>query len=213
MHRVVIDIGCGERKKAGAIGVDIARLETVDVLADITHGLPFRDSSVDSVHARHVLEHFDDLVAVMREVWRVCKPGGRFYVTVPHSSSHFMTWRDPTHRRGMNLSTLTYFDRTSFDGRLFAYYSGVNFRIVYRRLRFVAGGNEGRYSPQRRLLGAVATDVLEAIANRTPYMQHVCERWWGQWFGIAEAYAVLEAVKEPANAAALAARENTRVAL
>jgi len=193
--RVVIDIGCGERKHPGAIGLDIARLGAVDVLADITCGLPFRDNSVDEVHAQHVLEHFDDLVGVMREVYRVCKPGGRFVVTVPHSSSHFMTWRDPTHRRGLNLSTFEYFDRSTFDGRTFAYYSGVNFRRVYARLRFVAGGNKGRYAVNRRFVSALFTDMLEALANRSPYAQHLCERWWGHWFGIAEAYAVLEAVK------------------
>jgi SAM-dependent methyltransferase len=193
--KVVIDIGCGERKTPGAIGLDIAKLKSVDVLGDVTFGLPFKDSSVDAVHAQHVLEHFEDLPAVMKEVWRVCKPGGRFYVTVPHSSSHFMTWRDPTHKRGINLSTFEYFDRRTFDGGLFSYYSGIDFRRVYARLRFVSGGTRGRYARGRRVISSIFTDALEAIANSSPYAQHLCERWWGQWFGIAEAYAVLEAVK------------------
>ncbi len=195
MQQVVIDIGCGERKVPGALGIDIARLKTVNVLADVRHGLPFKDSSVDAAHASHLLEHFDDLPAVMKEVWRVCKPGGRFYVTVPHSSSHYMTWRDPTHKRGVSLSTLTYFDRSTFDGSLFSYYHGIDFRIVYSRLRFVAGGNRGRYAPGRRPYTALITDALDALANSGPIAQRLCERWWGSWFGVAEAYAVLEAVK------------------
>jgi ubiquinone/menaquinone biosynthesis C-methylase UbiE len=195
MGKVVIDIGCGERKYPGAIGVDIAPLPTVDLLADANAGLPFADSSVDGVHLNHVLEHLDDLVAAMDEVWRVLKPGGRVYITVPHATSSFMTWRDPTHRRGMNLSTLTYFDNTTFDGALFSYYSKANFRRVYGRLRFAAGGRAGRERPGRSIVARTLTDLLEAVANKSERHQQLCERWWGPWFGVAEAYAVLEAVK------------------
>ena len=195
MGKVVIDIGCGERKYPGALGVDIAPLPTVDVIADANAGLPFRDSSVDGVHLNHVLEHFDNLVAALDEVWRVCKPGGRVYITVPHATSSFMTWRDPTHRRGINLSTLTYFDNTTFDGAHFAYYSKANFRRVYGRLRFAAGGRAGRERAGRSIVARTLTDLLEAVANKSERHQQLCERWWGAWFGIAEAYAVLEAVK------------------
>ena len=195
MQRVVVDLGCGERKYPGAIGVDFVRLEPVDVLADANFGLPFRDSSIDGLHVNHVLEHVDNLVRTMDEIWRVLKPGGRVYITVPHSSSSFMTWRDPTHKRGMNLSTLSYFDSSTFDGGLFSYYSRANFRRVYGRLRFAAGGRAGRERPGRKLVARLLTDALEAVANRSEYQQHLCERWWGGFIGIAEAYAVLEAVK------------------
>ena len=195
LKSVVVDIGCGERKYPGSLGVDVAPLKTVDVLADIRRGLPFRDSSVDGVHASHILEHFNELVPLMDEIWRVCRPGARVYITVPHASSSYMTWRDPTHRRGVNLSALTYFDKSSFDGTLFKYYTRADFRPVYTRLRFVARGNVGRHAPGRGLLARLFTDALEAIANNGATSQHLCERWWGQWFGIAEAYAVLEAVK------------------
>ncbi|KAA0232146.1 methyltransferase domain-containing protein, partial [bacterium] len=73
-RKVAIDLGCGYRKHAGAIGIDIARIPQVDVLADATRPLPIRDSSVDAVYASHLVEHLDDLMAFMGEVWRVCKP-------------------------------------------------------------------------------------------------------------------------------------------
>jgi SAM-dependent methyltransferase len=196
---VFIDVGCGERKHPGSFGIDIAALANVDLVADVTRGLPFRDDSVDGVYASHVLEHFDDLVGVMCEIWRVCKPGSRVYITVPHASSSFMTWRDPTHKRGVTLSTFSYFDRRSFEGQLFNYYGGVDFRTIYTRLRFVAGGKAGRYASGRRIVSAVITDMLESIANRSRYAQHLCERWWSNWIGVAEAYAVLEVVKAPAD--------------
>ena len=195
MDRVVIDIGCGADKYPGALGVDIAALSTVDVQADVTRGLPFRDRSVDAVHASHVLEHFDDLVGVMDEIWRVCKPGARFYITVPHATSAYMTWRDPTHRRGLNLDTFLYFDKATADGARFGYYTKANFRCVYKRLRFAAAGERGGTRPRRNPLARAATDIFDVLANRSAYAQYLCERWWGSWLGIAEAYAVLEAVK------------------
>ncbi|MCZ7577680.1 MAG: hypothetical protein M5U18_11795 [Dehalococcoidia bacterium] len=39
-HRVVIDLGCGFRKKPGAIGFDIARIPGVDVICDVMRPLP-----------------------------------------------------------------------------------------------------------------------------------------------------------------------------
>ena len=195
MKQVAIDIGCGHNKLPSALGVDIALLPTVDLLADVTRGLPFRDGSIERVYASHVLEHFDDLVGVMDEIWRVCQPGAHVYITVPHASSSFMTWRDPTHRRGLNLSTFTYFDDSTPEGKTFRYYSRANFRTIQARLRFVAGGPQAHNAAGRRFSARIVTDVLEALANASPDAQYLCERWWGPLFGIAEAYAVLEAVK------------------
>jgi SAM-dependent methyltransferase len=190
--RFVIDLGCGDHKQPGTVGIDVAALPGVDLLGDAL-ALPLRDSAVDAVHASHVLEHFDDLVGVMEEIWRVCKPGARVYVTVPHASSSFQAWRDPTHRRGITLNTFTYFDKASPEGKRFSYYTRANFRGLFGRLRFTPGdyvSTEGR-----NRLGSALTACLETLANRSPRAQYLCERWWGGWFGIAEAYAELEAVK------------------
>ncbi len=49
---VIINIGCGRRRMAGAIGIDQIALPTVDIVADIEKGLPFlADNSVDVVIA------------------------------------------------------------------------------------------------------------------------------------------------------------------
>ncbi|RJQ79732.1 SAM-dependent methyltransferase [Pseudonocardiaceae bacterium YIM PH 21723] len=47
------------------------RLEVADV-----HRLPFPDDSFDVVHAHQVLQHVTDPVQALREMRRVCKPGG-----------------------------------------------------------------------------------------------------------------------------------------
>ncbi|WP_037576321.1 class I SAM-dependent methyltransferase [Phaeacidiphilus oryzae] len=47
------------------------RLEVADV-----HALPYPDDSFDVVHAHQVLQHLSDPVQALREMRRVCRPGG-----------------------------------------------------------------------------------------------------------------------------------------
>lgn len=190
--RIVVDLGCGFRKHPGALGVDIAPLPGVDVRADITRTLPFRDCSVDEVHASHVLEHLDDLVSFLNEVYRICKPGGLVHFRFPHGSSSYITWKDPTHQRALFLDTLAYFDPYTPDGFLFHYYHRARFRIVRKRLTFNL--NTDTFAPPsrfRRVLGR----ILDALANRSPRAQYYCERFWGHLFGIEEAHIWLRALK------------------
>lgn len=46
--------------------------------------LPFADRVFDLVICNHVLEHVVELDGTLREISRVLKPGGRFYVSVPN---------------------------------------------------------------------------------------------------------------------------------
>lgn len=191
-ERIVVDLGCGFRKHPGALGVDIARLPTVDIRADITRTLPFRDSSVDEVHASHVLEHLDDLVGFLNEVYRICKPNGLVHFRFPHGSSSYITWKDPTHRRALFLDTLAYFDPHTPDGFLFHYYHRARFRIVRKRLTFNL--NTDSFAPPTRLR-RVAGRILDALANRSPRAQYLCERFWGPLVGIEEAHVWMRALK------------------
>ena len=67
------------REKASA-GAAALGLTNVDVRDGFLEELPVADSSVDVVISNGVLNLTPDKEAVMREVYRVLKPGGRFQV-------------------------------------------------------------------------------------------------------------------------------------
>jgi len=95
----VLDVGClggalleHVAGHAVVVGVDVipeALLQAGQrgfrpVHADASQPLPFASGAFDLVHAGEVLEHLFDPLALLRELRRVCKPGGRLIGTVPN---------------------------------------------------------------------------------------------------------------------------------
>lgn len=112
----VLDVGCGTAWLGDCfpnyIGVDSspeAVQAAVDrglrvALADIADSLPFEDEQFDGVVLKDVLEHLLNPVVVVREAYRVLKPGGCLFASSPDAQR--WVWNDYTHRRP--------FTRTSF---------------------------------------------------------------------------------------------------
>ncbi|GGZ56586.1 hypothetical protein GCM10010371_15130 [Streptomyces subrutilus] len=111
----VLDVGCGP----GTITADLAqrvapggRVTAVDASAEVVeqarrhaaergltgiafatadvHALDFPDDSFDVVHAHQVLQHVGDPVRALREMRRVCRPGG--VVAARDADYAAMTW-------------------------------------------------------------------------------------------------------------------------
>lgn len=63
---------------------------------------PFDDSCAEEVVLSHTLEHLgesrDDYLAIIKELYRVCKAGARVRIAVPHPR-HDDFLQDPTHVR------------------------------------------------------------------------------------------------------------------
>src|SRR4051812_45682365 len=94
-----LDIGCGDKKRVGTHGVDRAALPGVDTVHDLNvFPYPFRDGSCDEIWMTDVLEHLQDTLGVMQEVYRILQPGGIAHVKVVHWSHHH-AYADPTHVR------------------------------------------------------------------------------------------------------------------
>ena len=58
--------------------------------------LPFREGSFDAVLLSEVLEHLDDDLGGLRQIYRVLKPGGVLAITVPYA--RYPYWYDPINR-------------------------------------------------------------------------------------------------------------------
>ncbi|HVT78707.1 MAG TPA: class I SAM-dependent methyltransferase [Acidimicrobiales bacterium] len=113
----VVEIGCGYRKTSpDFVGVDLVpggqpgrvgnvkgKLSQADAAALGDH-LPLRDGAFDSVVARHNLEHYVDLVGVLREWRRVVRAGGRLVAVVPDEERFAGSTLalDPTHYHAFN---------------------------------------------------------------------------------------------------------------
>ena len=135
---IFIELGCGQTRQAGVIGIDRFEAESVDIVADIEKGLPFLpDNSVDEVSSRHVLEHIENLEFLIREIHRVLKPGGVHRAIVPHFSNPYF-YSDYTHRRFFGLYSFDYFadEETKLKRKVPNFYNDLKFHITKRYLRF-----------------------------------------------------------------------------
>lgn len=128
-----LDLGCGQRRREGFVGVDRHPCQGAAVLADVARALPFRDGSIDEIYMDNLVEHVPDIPALIREVVRVARPGARVVVITPHFSS-WASWRDPTH-----VHHLSYFSFDHFAKPSARHYVGGGLRVVARRLSFPGG--------------------------------------------------------------------------
>jgi len=96
--KVIINLGSGiKRIRNDVINIDFYPFENVDIVADIVD-LPLTDNSIDAVINEFVLEHVKEPEKIIKEIYRVLKPGGILYLAVPfvasfHSSpSDYYRW-------------------------------------------------------------------------------------------------------------------------
>ena len=81
---LVLDMGSGDQAfiHPSVICSEIVAYSATDVLA-VGQRLPFRNASLEGVYSNAVLEHVTDPFACAEEIWRVLKPGGRVFCSVP----------------------------------------------------------------------------------------------------------------------------------
>jgi len=103
-----IDLGCGIWKPEGFIGVDIAPSPNVDVVANLNRRFPFSDNSAEIIRAHDLVEHLDNRIHTMNELWRVSKPDGLIDIRVPSTDGRG-AFQDPTHVSFWNINSFLYY--------------------------------------------------------------------------------------------------------
>lgn len=162
----ILDVGCGNAKTLGAIGIDFNPRTAADVLCDLNHPtLPFADNVFERIVCNHIVEHVTDFVRLVEEIHRVARAGACVEILTPHFSNRF-SYTDPTHVRHLSLFSFDYFvAQPPFQPSLLSRAFETQSPLVefYSRARFVKGRAFLRFGRPFRLLG------IQWFANRFPY--------------------------------------------
>lgn len=104
---LLLDTGCGECEYTSILMSESRRIISLDIkgpqifpkndiefmLGSIEH-LPFQENSFDFIYCLSVIQLIKDDRAAIEEIYRILKPGARFYITVPTRRSIFRLLRD-----------------------------------------------------------------------------------------------------------------------
>lgn len=76
-----MNFGCGNSKKEGYVNVDIRKEANPDMILDLNkHPYPFKDSSVDNITSRFLIEHLENPPQFLKECYRILKVGGNLTI-------------------------------------------------------------------------------------------------------------------------------------
>lgn len=102
-NHINLDLGCGNNKREGFLGVDQYKMPGVDIVCNLAKDKwPWKDGSVDEVNSAHFLEHLTNLngrwerTHFFNELYRVLKTGAKATIIIPHWCSNRF-YGDPTH--------------------------------------------------------------------------------------------------------------------
>jgi len=172
---IKLDLGSGGPGREGFYSVDLLPLKGVDIVADLNR--PFSllcDNCVDQIYSRHALEHVREFLPLMRELYRITKPGGELEIIVPHFSNVY-GYSDPTHVRFFGLYTMYYFVPEDSQPKLRkvpSFYTDVKFRIESVRIEFDRLG----------IIDMMLAPLLSMVVNRSLSWQDFYERRLANFF-------------------------------
>lgn len=139
------NMGCGHNRRDGYVNVDsMAPCHPDEVWNLEQTPWPWPDGCAEEVLFIHSLEHMGQdpavFLAMMKELYRICAPGCRIHIHVPHPR-HDDFIGDPTHVRPITPGLLSLFDRKLNDewkakgaaNSPLAHYLEVDFTVVESR--------------------------------------------------------------------------------
>ena len=128
---VSLDVGCGNNKNKGFIGLDIQKLEGVDIVHDIeVTPYPLPSECCTMILASHIVEHLNPkmFIPVMNEWWRLMRVGGQLAIAMPYGVSYGYV-QDPTHSNPCNEATWMYFSSAPEHKILYDFYKPKPWKI------------------------------------------------------------------------------------
>jgi predicted SAM-dependent methyltransferase len=110
-QKIRLDVGCGNNKQPGFVGMDKRSTPHTDLLHDAERfPWPLPDGSCSIVLMSHLVEHIKPWLQIdlLDECWRVLEHSGMLMISTPYATS-FGYSQDPTHCSPWNEATPMYF--------------------------------------------------------------------------------------------------------
>lgn len=124
-----INIGCGDENFKGYYRLDYDNQFKPDKIWNLNKfPYPFKDNTWGEIYTSHVLEHIDDIYAVLYEMFRITKVGGIIHIKMPHHSNGWSKG-DFTHKRWANWKS---FDSLNDNQVKYKFH----YKIVFKRLNY-----------------------------------------------------------------------------
>ena len=134
-----LNLGCGADIRKEYLNVDYFDSKGVDKVLDLEKfPYPFEENSFKEIVMQDILEHLNDPIKTLEEIFRISKHNAKIKIRVPHFSSGNV-WGDLTHKRGFSSTIFNHFDleknkhSTSLEKK-----RKMNFKIKKVRLHFPA---------------------------------------------------------------------------
>ena len=112
-----LNLGCGRDIVDGWVNIDHVERPGVDLVFDLERcgeePLPYEDDSVVEISLSHVLEHVQNALPLMEELYRVAANNCLCTIRVPHGASDD-AWTDPTHIRPYFRGSFGYFSQPHY---------------------------------------------------------------------------------------------------
>lgn len=170
----ILDIGCGNEKAVGAVGIDKNPGTQADVIHDLNqYPWPFESGTFDRIICNHIVEHIVDLIKFMEEVHRICRPDALIEIITPHFSSTY-SYTDPTHVRHLGRRSFDYFmARRPLSKNIITRFFETQFIVpdFYLKPLFCPVNIKMTFSRPYRIIG------IQWLANRCPDFYEFYMTW------------------------------------
>lgn len=163
-----LNIGSGRRRLPGFLNVDNnENAGDVGVVHDLdSFPWPFEDSSVQEIVMDHALEHLEDTISVILELYRICANGATVTIRTPHFSCN---WTHPGHKRAIGVGLFDHFNQGNEE-----HYGRCQFEVEKVRLHWM----RPRY--RTSLVRKAVSGLMDMLANLNV---RLCQRIWCYWVG------------------------------